>query len=72
LQECITEESNSPWSGPILVVPKKLNVSGQQKFRLAVDYRKLNEKTLRNAYPLPDIMEILDQLGQAKYSICSA
>jgi hypothetical protein len=35
--------------------------------RLVVDYRKLNEKTVGNAYPLPDITEILDQLGQAKY-----
>jgi hypothetical protein len=47
-------------------VPKKLDVSGQQKFRPVVDYRKLNEKTIGNAYPLPDITEILDQLGQAK------
>ena len=35
-----------------------------------VDYRKLNEKRVRNAYPLPDITEILDQLGQAKYFSC--
>jgi hypothetical protein len=32
-----------------------------------VDYRKLNGRTVGNAYPLPDITEILDQLGQAKY-----
>ena len=35
-----------------------------------VDYRKLNEKTIGNVYPLPDITEILDQLGQAKYFSC--
>jgi len=35
-----------------------------------VDYRKLNEKAIGNAYPLPDITEILDQLGQAKYFSC--
>jgi hypothetical protein len=51
-------------------VPKKVDASGQQKFRLVVDYRKLNEKTVGNAYPLPDITEILDQLGQAKYLSC--
>jgi len=50
-----------------LEVPKKVDASGQQKFRLVVDYRKLNEKTVGNAYPLPDITEILDQHGQAKY-----
>jgi len=53
-----------------LVVPKKTDASGQQYFRLVVDYRKLNEKTIGNAYPLPDITEILDQLGQAKYFSC--
>jgi hypothetical protein len=41
--------------------------SGQQKFRLVVYYRKLNEKMIGNAYPLSDITEILDQLGEAKY-----
>jgi hypothetical protein len=66
LQEGIIEESSSRWNSPILVVPKKTGVSGQQKFRLVVDYRKLNAKTVGNAYPLPDITEILDQLGQAK------
>jgi hypothetical protein len=70
LQEGIIEESSSPWNSPILVVPKKTGVSGQQKFRLVVDYRKLNAKTVGNAYPLPDITEILDQLGQAKYFSC--
>jgi hypothetical protein len=32
-----------------------------------VDYIKLNEKGVGNAYPLPDITDILGQLGQAKY-----
>jgi hypothetical protein len=66
LQEGIIEESNSPWISPILVVLKKKDASGQQHFRFVVDYRKLNEKTLENAHPLPDVTEILDQLGQAK------
>lgn len=70
LKEGVIEESNSPWNSPILVVAKKADASGQQKFRLVVDYRKLNEKTVGDAYPLPDITEILDQLGQAKYFSC--
>jgi len=52
------------------VVPKWIDASGQQKFRLVVDYRKLKEKTVGNAYRLPDITEILDQLRQAKYYSC--
>ena len=37
-----------------------------KKWRL-VDFRRLNEKTIVDAHPLPDITEILDQLGQSKY-----
>jgi hypothetical protein len=47
-----------------------MDARGKQKFRLVVDYRKLNEKTVGDAYPLPDITEILDQLGQTKYFSC--
>jgi hypothetical protein len=66
LREGIIEESNSPWNSPILVVPKKVGVNGEQKWRLVIDFRRLNEKTVGDAYPLPDITEILDQLGQSK------
>lgn len=34
---------------------------------MVIDYRKLNEKTISMAYPLPNITEILDQLGNAEY-----
>ncbi|XP_011638902.1 uncharacterized protein LOC105428340 [Pogonomyrmex barbatus] len=34
---------------------------------MVIDFRALNEKTIGDAYPLPNIEEILDQLGSAKY-----
>ena len=37
---------------------------------MVVDFRRLNEKTIGHAYPIPDITEILDQLGQSKYFRC--
>jgi hypothetical protein len=37
---------------------------------MVVDFRKLNERTVGDAHPLPDITEILDQLGQSKYFTC--
>jgi len=43
---------------------------GERKWRLVVDFRKLNEKTVVDAYSLPDITEILDHLGQSKYFTC--
>jgi hypothetical protein len=70
LGEGIIEESDSPWNSPLLVVPKKTDASGEKKWRIVVGFRKLNEKTVGNAYPLPDITEILDQLGQSKYFLC--
>ena len=36
-------------------------------WRMVIDFRDLNKKTIPDAYPLPNINEILDQLGGAKY-----
>ena len=53
--------SKSPASAPILFV-RKPNGS----LRLCVDYRGLNNLTIKNRYPLPLIGESLDRLGRAK------
>ncbi|CAK1596608.1 unnamed protein product [Parnassius mnemosyne] len=47
--------------------PKKIDASGQQKWRIVIDYRKLNDITVGASYPIPQISEILDELGQSKY-----
>jgi len=60
----IITENNSPCNSPLLVVPKKAYDTGGQRWRLVIDYRKLNEKTVGDAYPLPDVTEILDQFVQ--------
>ena len=70
LEEGIIMKSDSPWNSPLLVVPKKAGPDGKRKWSMVVDFRKLNEKTIGDAYPLPDITEILDQLGQSKYFTC--
>lgn len=67
LQQGIIRQSNSPWSSPIWVVPKKTDASGLKKWRLVVDYRKLNEKTIDDKYPIPNITEVLDKLGRCNY-----
>ena len=43
----LRKESYSFWSSPIWVVPKKLDASNKQKYRMVVDYRKLNQKIER-------------------------
>jgi transposase InsO family protein/predicted aspartyl protease len=54
--------SNSPASAPVLFVKKP---GGGVRF--CVDYRKLNEITRKDRYPLPLITETLRQLSQAKW-----
>ena len=72
----ITTESNSPWNSPLLVVPlvpppqKKADATGEERWRLVTDYRSVNEKTVGDAHPLPEVTEILDHLGQSKYFSC--
>jgi hypothetical protein len=65
----IITENNSTWNSPLLVAPKKADATGEKQWRL-VDCRKVNEKTVGDAYTLSDVTEILDQLGQSKYFSC--
>jgi hypothetical protein len=57
LEGGVVEPSASPWASPIVLVQKK---DGSTRF--CVDYRKLNEVTRKDAYPLPRIDATLDTL----------
>eukprot|EP00731_Ephydatia_muelleri_P024338 Em0016g609a len=64
LEKGIITESSSPWLAPAVYVRKKTG-----DIRLCVDYRELNKKTTKDAYPLPLIDEVQDQLsGSAVFS----
>jgi len=63
----IIQPSESPWNAPLIVVPKKPDAQGNPKYRVCVDFRLLNELTIGDAYPIPRIDEILDQLGRSRY-----
>lgn len=67
LSSGIVEPSSSPYNSPLWIVPKKPDANGTKRWRMVIDYRALNEKSIADAYPLPNILEILDQLGSAKY-----
>ena len=58
----VIRESTSPWASPMVYVLKK-----DGTIRPCVDYRKLNEVTLKDAYPLPRINDCLDNFGNAKF-----
>jgi hypothetical protein len=61
-QKGYVRSSSSPWGAPVLFVRKK-----HGSMRLCVDYRALNEVTIKNKYPLPRIDDLFDQLKGAKY-----
>lgn len=67
LENGIIRKSISPYNSPVWVVPKKTDNSGVNKWRMVIDYRKLNENTVEYKYPLPNIEDILDKLGRAQY-----
>lgn len=67
LADKIIQASSSQWNAPLLVVPKKTDASGKTKLRVVVDFRKLNDLTIGDSFPLPNITDILDQLGNSKY-----
>lgn len=67
LDNGIIKHSKSPYSAPIWVVPKKMDASGKRKVRVVIDYRKLNDKTKTERFPIPKIEEILDHLGNSVY-----
>ena len=60
-KELITP-SHSPYSAPAMLVPKK-----NGKPRLAIDYRKLNEQTIKSCWPIPSIEEIFDTLQESAF-----
>ena len=62
LAQEIIEPSTSEWAAPIVLVKKK-----DGSLRLCVDYRRLNSASLTDAYPMPRIDDMIDQLGKASF-----
>ena len=65
LKKDVIQPSSSPWASGIVMVTKK---DGSKRF--CVDYRKLNDITVKDAYPLPRIDAALDQLSGAGWFSC--
>ncbi|CAG9134612.1 unnamed protein product [Plutella xylostella] len=62
LDNGIIQESQSAYASPIVLVRKKNN-----EYRMCVDYRALNRKTVKDSYPMPVIDDQLDRLSGKSY-----
>lgn len=62
LEREVIETSDSPWSSPIVLVKKK-----DGTIRFCIDYRKINDVTVKDSYPIPRIDTTLDALSGAKW-----
>lgn len=58
----VIQPSSSDWASASVLVRKK-----DGSMRWCIDYRALNEKTVKDCYPLPIIEDCLDKLQGTKY-----
>ena len=55
--------SSSPYGAPVLLVPKPHTTD---EWRLVIDYRGINEITVRSRYPIPNVSQLMDELSGSK------
>ena len=64
LKANIIRHSNSPWSFPVVLVGK----SNKTK-QVYVKYKRLNDITINDPFPIPLIGDILDRVGHFRFKI---
>ena len=67
LADGVIQHSSSAWNSPTLVVPKKIGAFGKMKCRVVVHFRKLNDVTTGDSFPITVISDLLNSLGNSKY-----
>ena len=62
LDKGLIQPSISPYGAPVIFAKK-----ADGSLRMCIDYRELNSQTKINRYPLPNIQDLFDVIGKAKY-----
>ena len=62
LEAGIIKESNSPWSSPVILVPKK-GGEGKQEWRFVLDLRKVNAVTKKEHQWICSIEDVIDTMA---------
>ena len=62
VRDGLMKPCSSPWAAPTLLVRKS-----NGKWRLVCDYRRLNNVTTADSYPLPEISDCVNELSESKY-----
>lgn len=58
LNQEIIQHSNSPYASPVVLIKKKYG-----SWRLCVDYRMLNQQTVKDMFLIQLIEDLMDELG---------
>ena len=61
-KELLDKEVQYNWSSPCILVPKH-----DGGFPFCTDFRKVNDKTKSDSFPIPRISDCIDQIGNAKF-----
>lgn len=67
LEKGVIEPSDSCWNSPMNLVPKKDSAKGVKQQRLVFDYRKVNEVTETQTFPMPDLEEEISKMHGSKF-----
>lgn len=68
LKNDIIRPSQSEYNAPCILVPKKRNEeTNKMEYRLVIDFRKLNQKIVRDTYPLPNIDDLITRITNRKF-----
>jgi hypothetical protein len=62
LKNDLIEPSESPWSSPVLLIPKP-----DKSYRLCIDFRFINNLTKSDSHPIPRVEDCIDKMGKAKF-----